>query len=165
MTRDEIREIAQIVGGDKTYRHFVRRINKEFDSSDENRNSEVYVLYAESGGRKIGFSVIGHSPAKMSVWKNVFREEGWIDQDFKMAESPYELMYMYVKPEYRNKGFGEKLFKKVLEFTKGNQVKEIYAYIGDRSLSSLLFYKKMKCQVLKDLSDSETTSAFLRWIL
>ena len=44
MTRDEIREIAEIVGGDKTYKRFIHRINKEFEASDENRNANVYVL-------------------------------------------------------------------------------------------------------------------------
>ena len=47
MSKDEIREIAEIVGGDKTYAHFVHRINKEFDASDEDRNSNVFVLFQE----------------------------------------------------------------------------------------------------------------------
>ena len=165
MTRDEIREIAEIVGGDKTYSHFVRRINKEFDLSDEERNSQVFVLYALDGEKKVGFCVVGFSPAKMGVWNSVFKEEGWVNKDFKMERDPYELMYMYIKPEFRNRGFGRKLFAKVVDFTKKNKVKEIYAYTNNRSPTSLFFYKKMNGEVLSDFSDTESTAAFLRWKL
>ena len=143
MTRDEIREIAEIVGGDKTYKHFVHRINKEFDVSDEERNSNVYVLFEETDGEKIGFSVIGHSPAKMKVWEKTFNEEGWVGEGFRMEGSPFELMYMYVKPEYRDKGYGVNLFEKTLDFTREKKVGEVYAYISDRTQTALKFYKKM----------------------
>jgi GNAT superfamily N-acetyltransferase len=163
MSRDEIREIAEIVGGDKTYKHFLRRINKEFEASDEERNSNVYVLFEEVGGEKIGFSVIGHSPAKMRVWEKTFKEEGWVGDDFKMVSSPFELMYMYVKPEYRDKGHGMRLFEKTVNFTKDNNVDEIYAYVSDQTAQALRFYKKVRGEVLYDFSDEEVSAAFLRW--
>ena len=72
MTRDEIKEIADIVGGYKTYRHFVNRINKEFDIADENRNARVHVLFEEKGNKYVGFCVIGISEKKMKVWGRVF---------------------------------------------------------------------------------------------
>ena len=165
MTRDEIREIAEIVGGDKTYKRFIHRINKEFEASDENRNANVYVLIQKAGSKKVGFSVIGHSPTKMKVWETTFKEEGWVGEDFRMDKETFELMYMYVRPEFRGKGYADSLFRKTLAFSRQRKVKEIYAYVSDRVPTSLKFYKKMKAEVLSDFSDEDTTSAFLRWTL
>ena len=149
---NEIREIAEIVGGDKTYSHFVRRINKEFDLSDEERNSQVFVLYALDGEKKVGFCVVGFSPAKMGVWNSVFKEEGWVNKDFKMERDPYELMYMYVRPEYRGQGFGKTLFKKAMEFTKENDIKGVYAYVSDKTDTAMGFYKQMEGKIIQDFS-------------
>jgi ribosomal protein S18 acetylase RimI-like enzyme len=165
MTHDEIRIIAEIVGEDKQYKHFVNRINKEFEASDEERNSKVYVRFIERDGKKVGFSVIGYSPAKMAVWKKTFQEEGWVGSDFEMEDDPFELMYMYVKPNYRNKGIAEKLFSDVVGFTKNKKVNEIYAYVSDRTPQALNFYKKMQAEILQDFSDEGIASAFLRWRL
>jgi len=165
MTRDEIRIIADIVGGDKTYRHFVHRINKEFDLSDEDRNSNVHTLFVESNGERIGFVVVGISPRKMKVWENTFKEEGWVEKDFKMQKDPFELMYMYIMPEYRKKGFGEKLFKSLIDFTKSKDTKEIYAYVGDLNDTAFNFYKRMNADVIQDLTDEDSTAAFLRWTI
>jgi GNAT superfamily N-acetyltransferase len=164
MGRDEIREIAEIVGGDETYRHFVKRINKEFEASGAERNANVYVIFVESAkGKKVGFSVIGESAAKMAVWQKTFREEGWVDGDFAMAENPLELMYMYLKPQYRNKGYGGKLFKRTFKFVKSRNAREVYAYVGDKTPQALNFYKSMQAEVISDFSDEEVASAFLRW--
>ena len=163
MGRDEIREISDIVGGDNQYKHFVHRINKEFEASDEERNSYVYVIFQTDGEKKIGFSVIGFSPAKMKVWKKVFKEEGWVGNDFDMVSDPFELMYMYIQPTYRGKGKGTQLFRKVLDFTKTRKVKEVYSYVSDRNPKALNFYKKMNAEIIQDLSDEGITSAFIRW--
>ncbi len=166
MSRDEIREIADIVGDDKAYTHFVKRINKEFDLSDEERNSKVYVIFQENEkGKRIGFVVIGHSPAKMKVWGQTFKEEGWVDDDFQMGADPFELMYMYVQPKQRGKGYSNRLFKKVVDFTKEKDIKEIYAYVSDRSPAALNFYKKKKAKVIQDFSDEGFSTAFLSWKL
>jgi len=164
MTFDEIREIAEIVEGDKTYRHFVNRINKEFENADEERNSNVFVVFIKDElGRKIGFSVIGHSPAKMRVWQKTFKDEGWVDNTFRMKNVVNELMYMYVVPEHRNKGISKELFEKTINYVRGKEVEEIYAYVGDRTSQALDFYKKMNAEVIAEFSDEETSSAFLRW--
>jgi GNAT superfamily N-acetyltransferase len=165
MTRDEIREIADIVGGDRTYSHFVRRINKEFDLADANRNSNVFVRTIEEDGKKIGFCVLGYSPAKMQVWRKTFNEEGWVNDSFEMDESPFELMYMYVRPEYRNKGFGTRLLKGAKDFAKEKGIKEIYSYVSDQKGQALDFYKKMSAEIIKDFSDGESVTAFIRWRL
>jgi GNAT superfamily N-acetyltransferase len=166
MSRDEIREIADIVGDDKAYTHFVKRINKEFDLSDEERNSKVYVIFEENKkGERVGFVVIGHSPAKMKVWGQTFRDEGWVDNDFQMDADPFELMYMYVQPKQRGKGYSNRLFKKVIDFTKEESIKEIYAYVSDRSPAALNFYKKKKANVIQDFSDEGFSTAFLSWKL
>ncbi len=165
MTRDEIREIADIVGGDKTYVHFVRRINKEFDLADEDRNSNVFVRTIESDGKKVGFCVLGFSPAKMKVWKQTFNDEGWVTDSFKMEGSPFELMYMYVQPEYRRKGLGSKLLTDAKNFAKNKEIKEIYSYVSDQSKRALDFYKKMDAEIIKDFSDGEVSTAFIRWQL
>lgn len=163
MTRDEIQEISKIVKEDDVYRHFVRRINKEFELADEERNSNVYVLFEEKEGKKVGFCVIGHSPAKMKTWGKIFSEEGWVPEDFKMKIPSFELMYMYIRPEVRDKGYGGLLFKKAMEFTKDKGVETIYAYVSDRTDAALSFYKSLKAKIIKDLSDEGITSAFLMW--
>jgi len=166
VTRDEIREIAAIVGGDRTYSHFVHRINKEFELSDEERNSQVYVLFQEDDkGARIGFCVIGHSPAKMGVWEKTFRDEGWVDGDFSMQDPCFELMYMYVKPEARTKGTGSLLFSRAMDFAKERKVKGVYAYVSDRNNSALNFYKKMNANILQDFSEDGLSAAFLEWKL
>ena len=164
MSRDEIREIAEIVGGDKTYKHFVHRINKEFDISDEKRNSDVYVLFEKKDDAKIGFCVIGHSPVKMKVWEKVFKEEGWVDEDFSIGDA-YELMYMYIKPKYRERGAGKKLFEKASLFTRDNGIKHIYSYVSDKNPNALQFYHRMNAQTIQDFSDEEVSAAFLKWDL
>jgi GNAT superfamily N-acetyltransferase len=165
MSKDEIREIAEIVGTDKAYAHFVRRINKEFDLSDEDRNSNVYVLFQEKDNERVGFVVIGHSPVKMRVWEKTFKEEGWVDDDFEMSDPCYELMYMYVKPEVRGQGHANKLFKKTIDFAKDKNVNAIYSYVSDQTDTALKFYKKMNANVLQDFSDEEVSTAFLEWKL
>jgi GNAT superfamily N-acetyltransferase len=166
VTRDEIREIAAIVGGDKTYAHFVHRINKEFEISDEERNSHVYVLFQEDAEKgRVGFCVIGHSPAKMDVWGKTFKEEGWVEKDFKMRKPSFELMYLYIKPEIRIRGNGTRLFRRALAFARERQVKAIYAYVSDRNPSALNFYRKMKGRVLHDFSGEGLSAAFLEWRL
>lgn len=165
MTRDEIKEVADIVGGDRTYAHFIRRINKEFDMADLDRNSNVFVRTIESDGKKVGFCILGFSPSKMKVWNSTFQEEGWVSDGFAMAKTPYELMYMYVSPEYRRRGLGTKLFKGAADFASGKNVKEIYAYVSDQTKRALHFYKKMNAEIIKDFSDGEVSTAFVRWKL
>ena len=165
MTRDEIREISEIVGGDKEYKRFVKRINKEFEASDTDRNSSVYVLYVMDGEHKVGFTVIGFSPPKMRAWLKTFKEEGWVGKDFEMADDPFELMYMYVRPEFRDKGYGVKLFDKTVDFTKDKGVSEIYSYVSDRNSTALDFYRRMNAEVIQDFSDEDISSALIRWRL
>ena len=163
MTRDEIRQIADIVDGDNSYRHFVHRINKEFDNADASRNARVHVLFEELDDERIGFCVIGISEAKMRVWQKMFIDEGWVDTSFKIDPSAYELMYMYVKPDLRSRGIGSKILNRAFNFTRENGVHDVYAYVSDRSNSSLEFYKKMDAEVIQDFSDSGITSAFIHW--
>lgn len=164
MSKDEIRVIADIVGGDKTYLHFVHRINKEFEASDEDRNSRVFVLFQEDEKEdKIGFCVIGDSPVKMRVWEKTFKDEEWVGKDFSMGSPCYELMYMYIKPEYRGKGYGNKLFKKAMDFARNKDVKAVYSYVSDRSPHGLEFYRRMDAHILQDFSDEDSSTAFLEW--
>lgn len=161
MTRDEIKTIADIVGGDDTYRHFVHRINKEFEMADEDRHAQVKVLF--SGDR--GFCVIGVSPAKMRAWEEIFKEENWVDPSFSINLDSHELMYMYIKPEWRNKGLGRQLIKKAFDYARQSNASNVYSYVSDRSDTSLNFYKKMNAQVIYDFSDDGLTTAFLKWDL
>ena len=163
MTRDEIREITDIVGDDKLYSHFVHRINKEFEMSDEDRNSQVFVMFQNDGEERVGFCVIGHSPVKMKVWEKTFKDEGWVDGEFQMETPVYELMYMYIQPEYRGKGLGKNLFKKAVNFSKDKKVKSVYAYVSDRTDSALNFYKSMNAKIICDFSDEDISTAFLNW--
>lgn len=165
MTRDEIKVIADIVGGDDTYRHFVHRINKEFDMADSDRHSEVKVLFQYLDEERIGFSVIGVSPAKMRAWEEIFKEENWVDQTFNINLDSHELMYMYIKPEFRNKGFGKTLLTSALNYARENNAHNVYAYVSDRTDSSLAFYQKMSAKPIHIIDDSDITTAFLKWDL
>ena len=166
MSGDDIRVISQIVGGDKTYKHFARRIYKEFKTADEERNSKVFVLYQKDAkDENIGFAVIGQSSAKMKVLESTLKGEGWVMPDFKMKKPAYELMYMYIRPEVRKKGYAIRLFKRVISFTKSNHIPAIYAYVGEVNATALDFYKKRGGRIIKDLSDEATSNAFLEWRL
>ena len=76
MSGDDIRNIAEIVGGDNAYRHFVKRINKEFEIADEERNTHVYVFYQKNKAGK-GKETFGHKrdtgnlKLKLSTTNNV----------------------------------------------------------------------------------------------
>lgn len=165
MTHDDIRRIASIVGGDKTYRHFVHRINKEFEAADREHTSQVKVIFEEKNGETIGFSVLGSSPTKMSVWEEMFIEEGWVQNDFQIDSKAFELMYMYIKPEFRNKNLGKQLLQKAIKYSKERKSTELYAYVSDKDNSALEFYKKMNASILADLSDEDATTAFVKWKL
>lgn len=163
---DDIRTIADIVGGDNAYAHFVRRINKEFEIADEERNARVYVLYQENGrGKRVGFAVIGHSPVKMKVWQETFVDEGWVDDDYEMTTPCYELMYMYIQPKSREKGWGSKLFKRVLSFSRKDGIKGIYAYVGEEMPVAFNFYSRRNGMVIKDFSGDGVSNAFFEWRL
>lgn len=164
MSGDDIRNIADIVGSDTAYRHFVKRINKEFQIADEERNTHVYVFYQKNKrGKEIGFAVVGHSAAKMKVWEETFKEEGWVDKKFKMATPCYELMYMYIKPEERKKGLGSKLFDEVVSFTSEEKVKGIYAYVGEKVPAAINFYQQKGAKIIQNLSGDGVSNAFLEW--
>lgn len=164
MSGDDIREIAGIVGGDKTYGHFIKRINKEFQIADEERNTHVYVFYQKNKrGRDAGFVVIGHSAAKMKVWEETMKEEGWVGQDFQMATPCFELMYMYIRPEDRGRGLGGKLLDKVMAFTREEKIKAVYAYVGDKLPAAIDFYKDNGAKVVANLSGEGVSNAFLEW--
>ena len=164
MSRDEIREIALIAGDDGSYSHFVKRINKEFDAADQERNANVYVLYVERGEKKIGFCVIGYSPSKMKAWERIFREEDWVTGKFSIDTAmAFELMYIYVRPEYRRMGYGDRLFEKAMDFTRKKGAREIYAYVGDKDDSALKFYRKQNAMIIRDFSDEDGSAAFLMW--
>ena len=164
MSGDDIRNIADIVGTDSAYRHFVKRINKEFEIADEERNTHVYVFYQKNkAGKEVGFAVVGHSAAKMKVWEETFKEEGWVDKRFKMATPCYELMYMYVRPEAREKGLGGRLFDQVVDFTREEKVKAIYAYVGEKVPTAINFYQQKGAKVIQNLSGDGVSNAFLEW--
>ncbi len=164
MSGDDIRNIADIVGGDNAYRHFVKRINKEFEIADEERNTHVYVFYQKNkAGKEVGFAVVGHSAAKMKIWEETFKEEGWVDKGFSMPTPCFELMYMYIKPEERQKGLGSKLFDQVVSFTSEEKVKGIYAYVGEKVPAALSFYKQKGAKVIQNLSGDGVSNAFLEW--
>jgi len=167
MTRDEIRAIAEVVGDDARYSHFVNRINKEFDAADSVRNANVYVLFAQNEQKnRVGFIVLGHSPAKMKTWESIFKEEGWVSPDFSIpSDTCFELMYVYIRPEYRRRGYGNDIFQRALAFSKEKGAGELYAYVSDVNPASFEFYKNRQAQVLKDLSDDDSTAAFLRWTI
>jgi ribosomal protein S18 acetylase RimI-like enzyme len=166
MTRDEVMEISKIVDKDKFYAHFVRRINKDFEASSKERNANIFVLYSEKDGKKIGFCVVSYSPNKMKMWEKTFKEEGWCQESFKINQNhAFELMYLYIKPDFRQEGYGHRLFANALSKIKKKGGKELYAYVSDRSRSALNFYIKKKGEIIHEFFDDDTKikTAYISW--
>ena len=162
MSSKTIQTIKQIIGDDQEYRHFIRRIKKELKGDDE----ELVVFFVEDGSKQVGFCALGCSPAKMKFWEKTFKEEGWVKDDFKInPDQALELMYIYLKPEYRNKGYGDRLFAQIVAFCQERGVKELYTYVSDKHDWALKFYQKKKAKVIEDFSDEGSFTAFLRWDL
>ena len=105
--------------------------------------------------------------ALMKAWEKTFIEEGWVGKDFRIEISSFELMYMYVKPEYRRKGFASGLLNQVISYAKKSKIKKIYAYTGDIGNHALNFYIKKKEEIIYNLSekDEQNYSAYLVWDL
>ena len=82
-----------------------------------------------------------------------------------MGDPTFELMYMYVRPEVRQKGCGGELFQRAMDFAKERGVASVYAYVSDRNDYALEFYKKNRGRVLQDFSDEGISAAFLEWQL
>ena len=54
--------------------------------------------------------------------------------------SEYEILLLYVCKDFRNKGLGKKLIKKIEE---NDCLKKIYLEVSENNLEGILFYKKM----------------------
>ena len=55
--------------------------------------------------------------------------------------SEYEILLIYVCRDFRSKGLGTKLFKKIEE--NNNYLKKIYLEVSEKNLEGISFYKKM----------------------
>lgn len=169
--------IIKILDGDKKYASFASRVTKDFNSSETSGIPvAMQAFFAENGEEDIGFCVISISPLKMRQWEKTFKEEGWVKQDFKIDVSSFELMYMYVKLFHRRKGWGSKLFTKVLNYAKRTGIRSIYAFVSDTDKKSLSFYEQSSkaspyeskgVEIIYSLSDEGgvNSSAFLMWKL
>lgn len=160
MTQDDLNRIVQIIGTDKKYSHFISRITKDFQAS---KQKGIPVAMQAFFVEDIGFCIISLSPLKMREWEKVFREEGWVSQNFSIDISSFELMYIYVKPNFRKSGQGSILFDKVLSYAKKHKIKALFAYVSDTNASALNFYKGKGASVISSFTDGSNTAAFLRW--
>lgn len=170
MNEKDVAEIASIIGKDQKYQHFIKRINKDFeDNQKKGIPVALKVFYANKNQQKVGFCIVSISPIKMREWEKVFKEEGWVEADFEIIVSSFELMYMYIKPEYRREGYASALFDKVIAYARKVGIKRLYAFVSDTEDSALKFYLSKKAKIIYDFSSHEgedsTTGAFLMWDL
>ena len=68
------------------------------------------------------------------------------DMDDRKALSPW-LASVYVAPEYRRQGVGEKLVKEVMRQAREHGYKKLYLYTPDQTL----FYKKFRWEVVEQV--------------
>lgn len=164
MKLEDLDRIAKILNGDYKYLHFNKRVSKDFqDSSNKGVPVAMQAFYVKFSGEDIGFCVISISPLKMKSWEKTFIEEGWRDEDFKTGIASFELMYLYIKPDFRQMGFGAKLFGRVLKYAQKTGIKNIYAYVSDTENHALNFYLKEGGKIISNLSEGGNTTAFLAW--
>lgn len=173
MTQQDFEEVVKIIGGDPKYRHFIDRIKKDFnDSKLKGIPVAMHAYFIKekdlpAGRQGIGFCILSLSPLKMKQWEKTFREEGWETQDFHIDISSFELMYLYIKPEFRRQGKATQLFNKVIKRSKALGIKSIYAYVSDTDNAALEFYRKSGAKIIHDFSerDESISAAFMVWQL
>lgn len=168
MTQEDFEEVVKIIGGDPKYRHFIDRIKKDFDDSKlKGIPVAMHAYFIKEEKESIGFCILSLSPLKMRQWEKTFREEGWEREDFHIDISSFELMYLYIKPEFRRKGKATKVFNKVIKRSKALGIKSIYAYVSDTDDAALKFYRKSGAKIIHDFSDENEgiSSAFMVWRL
>lgn len=170
MNPQDVFEITTILGNDKKYQHFIRRIKKDFeDSQTKGTHIALKIFYALKDKEKIGFCIVSISPIKMREWEKVFKEEGWVDKDFEIIVSSFELMYMYIKPAFRNQGIAGNLFDRVVNYARKVNIKRLYAFVSDTNDTALKFYLSKKAKIIYEFSSDEpgeeTRGAFLMWDL
>ncbi len=163
MKQTDVYHIAKVIGNDQVYHHFSAKIDHEFVRESDKSDATLFVLFSQRKHHKVGFCVLGFSPAKMKMWNQVFREEGWVSDTYHIDEKSLELMYIYVAPEWRQHGIGTTLFCRALKLARKKKVKNMYAYVSDRSTTVLDFYLKMNARFIADLSDGNVSTAFIHW--
>jgi GNAT superfamily N-acetyltransferase len=164
MRREDVARIKEVLKTDKKYQHFGIRVEKDYKNSlDQGLPVGMQVFYAQEQGIDIGFVVISISPLKMREWEEVFVEEGWVEADFKIGVASFELMYLYVKEGFRNKGLGSKLFFRVRNYADKMGIRSIYAYVSDTTDQAMQFYLKEGGRVISNFSEAGNTTAFFVW--
>lgn len=166
MTKNDLDRIIKILGSEKKYSSFISRVTKDFNQSQtKGIPVAMQAFFVSNTEEDIGFCVISISPLKMKEWEKTFIEEGWVENNFHIDISSFELMYMYVKPLYRRKGWGSRLFDKVMAYAKKTGIKEVYAFVSDTNNKSLNFYKSKGADIIYSMSDEEGSnpSEFLVW--
>jgi len=117
------------------------KFNQLISSEDEN-----YKEYL-----KLGWSV---SQIKNQLNKNVNFSYGVFCNDLLISfilgdllhiekSSEYEILLLYVCKNFRNKGIGTKLLKKIEENKKNNFLIKIYIEVSNKNAKAQSFYKKM----------------------
>lgn len=168
MTQGDLGEIVKIIGGDSKYHHFIDRIKKDFnDSKLKGIPVAMHAYFVKEKGESIGFCILSLSPLKMKQWEKTFIEEGWVGRNFQIDISSFELMYLYIKPEFRRKGNATKVFNKVIKKSKTLGIKSIYAYVSDTDNAALKFYRKSGAKIIHDFStiSEGISTAFMVWEL
>lgn len=166
MTKDDLERSIKILDREKKYSSFVTRVTKDFNQSQK-KGIPVAMkgFFVREREEDIGFCIISISPIKMKEWEETFKEEGWVEKDFFINVSSFELMYLYVKPYFRAKGWGSKLFDQVMSYAKKTNIKSIYAFVSDTNKDSFNFYKRHGANIVYSISDEggSNLSAFLMW--
>lgn len=166
MTRSDLDRVIKILSKEQKYTAFIQRITKDFQQSQtKGIPVAMHAFFEKDKEEDAGFCIISLSPLKMKEWEKTFKQEGWVGEDFKIGLSSFELMYLYIKPFFRKKGFGGKLFDKVINYAKKSGIKAVYSYVSDTNQNALHFYKHKGADTIYTLSDEggANSSAFLVW--
>ncbi len=168
MKIDEMSDIAQIIARDAPYLHFIKKIRSELAHTKiDDKTSSLSALYADNKFAHIGFCIYSRYSAKLKMWEKTFREEGWVDPSFKISKKSFELMYLYVMPEYRKQKKAESLLDMLIKSARDEGIEEIYAYVSALDQYAYNFYLKRGATVICSFSDEEdgNFTSFLKWTL
>lgn len=158
MSPSDLQDIINLLSTDPQYSHFAKRIKKDYADSEA-------IFIKDENQQTIGFCLLYPFALKLNFWDQTFKEEGWVNNDFKFDPNSYELMYMYISSQYRGQGKGSELFKRAMELARLKKATTIYAYVSDKNPKVLSFYQKHDAEIIHDFADEdmEISTAYLMW--
>ena len=120
----------------KIYNYFISNSLSNFEEKNLSLNSFL-LLYRKIKSKKLPFIIAKHNSEVIGLaFVNNFRNKSGYRFAFEHS--------IYVKPNYINKGFGSKILKELIKFSRKNKkIKNLIAVIGgSNNIASVKIHKK-----------------------